>query len=39
VRLDHVEYIEPYPKSRAVTMFPKDSEKGLVPCAGVAPRR
>jgi hypothetical protein len=30
VRLDHVEYIEPYPKSRAVTMFPKDSEKGLV---------
>jgi deoxycytidylate deaminase len=39
VRLDHVEYIEPYPKSRAVAMFSKGAENKLVPFAGVAPRR
>jgi cytidine deaminase len=39
VRLDHVEYIEPYPKSRAVAMFPQGSKSRLVPFAGVAPRR
>ncbi|KUI02631.1 hypothetical protein AU188_14580 [Mycobacterium sp. IS-3022] len=39
VRLDHVEYIEPYPKSRAVEMFSQGAEDKLVPFAGVAPRR
>lgn len=39
VRLDHIEYIEPYPKSRAVAMFSKGAEDKLVPFAGVAPRR
>jgi deoxycytidylate deaminase len=39
VRLDHVEYIEPYPKSRAVAMFSEGAEEKLVPFAGVAPRR
>ena len=39
VRLDHVEYIDPYPKSRAVMMYPEDSEQRLIPFAGVAPRR
>ena len=39
VRLDRVEYIEPYPKSRAVSMFSKGAEDRLAPFAGVAPRR
>lgn len=39
VRLAHVEYIEPYPKSRAAAMFSKRVEDVLVPFAGVAPRR
>lgn len=39
VRLAHVEYIEPYPKSRAAAMFSKGVEDVLVPFAGVAPRR
>ncbi|MFB1294360.1 hypothetical protein ACAG24_002500 [Mycobacterium sp. pW049] len=38
VRLDRIEYIEPYPKSRAVEMFDKGAEDKLVPFAGVAPR-
>lgn len=39
VRLARVEYIEPYPKSRAVTLYPDGSDERLVPYAGVAPRR
>jgi deoxycytidylate deaminase len=39
VRLSRVEYIEPYPKSRAVRMFSEGAEDKLVPFAGVAPRR
>lgn len=39
VRLSSVEYIEPYPKSRAVTLYPDGSEERLIPYAGVAPRR
>ncbi len=39
VRLDRVEYIEPYPKSRAVRMFAEGAENRLRPFAGVAPRR
>jgi deoxycytidylate deaminase len=39
VRLDRIEYIEPYPKSRAVAMFSRGAEDRLVPFAGVAPRR
>lgn len=39
VRLDRIEYIEPYPKSRAVEMFDKGAEDRLMPFAGVAPRR
>lgn len=39
VRLARVEYIEPYPKSRAAAMFSKGAEDKLVPFAGVAPRR
>lgn len=39
VRLDRIEYIEPYPKSRAVEMFDKGAEDKLVPFSGVAPRR
>ncbi|WP_162460549.1 MULTISPECIES: deaminase [unclassified Mycolicibacterium] len=39
VRLDRIEYIEPYPKSRAVEMFGKGAEDKLVPFSGVAPRR
>ena len=39
VRLSRVEYIEPYPKSRAVRMFSEGAEDRLVPFAGVAPRR
>ena len=39
VRLSRVEYIEPYPKSRAVAMYPDGSGDNLVPYAGVAPRR
>jgi cytidine deaminase len=39
VRLARVEYIEPYPKSRAVSLYPDGSEERLVPYAGVAPRR
>ncbi|GFG65517.1 cytidine deaminase [Mycobacterium kubicae] len=39
VRLARIEYIEPYPKSRAVAMFSKEAEDKLVPFAGVAPRR
>ncbi|MFL6171363.1 MAG: deaminase [Marmoricola sp.] len=35
-RLDRVVYIEPYPKSRALEMYP-DASKKLVPYAGVAP--
>jgi cytidine deaminase len=38
-RLKSVEYIEPYSKSRAVTMFPLGSENRLTPFAGVAPIR
>lgn len=39
VQLNRIEYIEPYPKSRAVQMFSEDAENKLVPFAGVAPRR
>lgn len=39
VRLARVEYIEPYPKSRAARMFADGVETRLVPFAGVAPRR
>lgn len=39
VRLSSVEYIEPYPKSRAVTLYPDGSDERLIPYAGVAPRR
>ncbi|ANE83397.1 hypothetical protein A7U43_28155 (plasmid) [Mycobacterium adipatum] len=39
VRLSRVEYIEPYPKSRAVRMFSEGAEDRLKPFAGVAPRR
>jgi cytidine deaminase len=39
VQLSRVEYIEPYPKSRAVAMYPDGSDERLVPYAGVAPRR
>ena len=39
VQLDRVEYIEPYPKSRAVAMFSRGAEAKLIPFAGVAPRR
>jgi cytidine deaminase len=39
VRLNRIEYIEPYPKSRAVRMFSEGAEYKLVPFAGVAPRR
>lgn len=39
VRLASIQYIEPYPKSRAVAMYPTESEEQLVPYAGVAPRR
>lgn len=39
VRLSRVEYIEPYPKSRAVSMYPAGSGERLIPYAGVAPRR
>ncbi|WP_155945223.1 deaminase [Mycobacterium marinum] len=39
VRLDHIEYIEPYPKSRAVEMFDEGADDKLVPFTGVAPRR
>jgi deoxycytidylate deaminase len=39
VRLERVEYIEPYPKSRAGTMYPSGTDQRLVPYAGVAPRR
>ncbi len=39
VRLKSIEYIEPYPKSRAVKMFPLGSENRLTPFAGVAPIR
>lgn len=39
VRIKAVEYIEPYPKSRAVVMYPDGTEERLVPYAGVAPRR
>lgn len=38
-RLKSVEYIEPYPKSRAVAMFSDGAQDRLVPFAGVAPRR
>ncbi|KJF19116.1 deaminase [Rhodococcus sp. AD45] len=38
-RLSRVEYIEPYPKSRAVSMFSEGADEVLVPFAGVAPRR
>lgn len=38
-RLARVEYIEPYPKSRAARMFAEGVEDPLVPFAGVAPRR
>lgn len=39
VRLERIEYIDPYPKSRAVEMFDKGADDNLVPFAGVAPRR
>lgn len=41
VRLKRIEYIEPYPKSRATAMYPDsdDGESRLVPYAGVAPLR
>lgn len=39
VRLSRVEYIEPYPKSRAVVLHPDGSDERLIPYAGVAPRR
>jgi deoxycytidylate deaminase len=39
VCLKSVEYVEPYPKSRAVAMFPVGSDNRLTPFAGVAPRR
>ncbi len=39
VRIKEVRYIDPYPKSRAPTMFPEGSADRLVPFAGVAPRR
>jgi deoxycytidylate deaminase len=39
VRLSGIEYIEPYPKSRAVAMYPESSDERLLPYAGVAPRR
>ena len=39
VRLASVEYIEPYPKSRAASMYPDGSGERLTPYAGVAPRR
>jgi cytidine deaminase len=39
VRLASIQYIEPYPKSRAVAMYPTEREDQLVPYAGVAPRR
>lgn len=39
VRLDRIEYIEPYPKSRAVEMFDKGADEKLAPFSGVAPRR
>jgi cytidine deaminase len=38
-RLELVEYIDPYPKSRAVEMFPVGAAEKLVPFAGVAPRQ
>lgn len=39
VQLSRIEYIEPYPKSRAVQMFTEGAEDTLVPFAGVAPHR
>jgi cytidine deaminase len=39
VCIAHIEYIEPYTKSRAAKMYPTGSESRLVPFAGVAPRR
>lgn len=39
VRIKEIRYIDPYPKSRAATMFPEGSADRLVPFAGVAPRR
>jgi cytidine deaminase len=39
VSLSGIEYIEPYPKSRAVAMYPESSDERLIPYAGVAPRR
>lgn len=38
-RIKRVEYIDPYPKSRAVQMYPVDVEERLIPFTGVAPRR
>lgn len=37
VELKEVRYIDPYPKSRAASLFPKNSDK-LQPYEGVAPR-
>lgn len=39
VRIEQVQYIEPYPKSRATQMFDQGVEDKLVPFTGVAPRR
>jgi cytidine deaminase len=39
VHIKEIRYIEPYPKSRAASMFPVGSADRLVPFTGVAPRR
>jgi cytidine deaminase len=39
VQIARIEYIEPYPKSRALRMYPSGSDTQLIPFAGVAPRR
>jgi len=39
VKIANVQYIEPYPKSRAVSMYPDGNDEWLTPYAGVAPRR
>lgn len=39
VRLASVQYIEPYPKSRASSMYPLEVDTRLIPYAGVAPLR
>lgn len=39
VRIEQIQYIEPYPKSRATQMFDQGIEDKLVPFTGVAPRR